>query len=338
MPYISFSAMSFDDIRQSTEPQSPPLSDTFWDNKSTLSRRHDTYPFIDPYRFRNTLRQRIVVVTLAHRGIGRTTANAFAAAGACVVLVGPSFQALQPIQHEIRDKYGTPALALTADILDLEAPKRIVALTEKHLGPIDVLVNITAPAYMRPFAYERDMSDWWLMMERTVRAPVALIHAVLPSMLTRRTGTIITVASIAAVRVVPFMSGEGAAKAAILKFHQHLDRETRNKGITSFAVNPGVIPSYIHDPEDTIMIDPQDFEREPRMQSDFTSRVREVKWDAAGLASGTFVALCADPRAKILSGLYIDAGRDLEEMIVNVEGDQGRVERERLYTLKVDEF
>lgn len=134
------------------------------------------------------------------------------------------------------------------------------------------------------------------------------------------------------------MSAEGVSKAAILKFHQHLHVETQPKGVTSFAVNPGLIPSHLHDPDDNIVMRPEDFASEPRMKTDITDRAREIEWDAAGLASGTFVALCADPRAKILSGMFVNSERDLGEMIAAVERDPGRIERERLYTLKVDEL
>lgn len=175
-------------------------SDIFWVNKSSLTRHRDTYPFIDPYRFQNTLRQKVVVVTLAHRGIGRTTANAFAAAGASVVVIGPSAEALQLVMIEIREKYGTPTLALTADVLDPHAPARIVLLAEKHLGPVDILINISPSAYIRPFAQEQSiMTDWWPMIERSVRTPVAMINAVLPSMIARHTGIIITVTSVAGI-------------------------------------------------------------------------------------------------------------------------------------------
>jgi hypothetical protein len=74
------------------------------------------------------------------------------------------------------------------------------------------------------------------------------------------------------------------------------------------------------------------------MKTDLTDRICEIEWDATGLASGTFVALCADPRAKILSGMFVNSERDLGEMIRAVEQDPSRVQRERLYALKVDEF
>ena len=182
------------------DPSNHSEDNKFWVNKSSLTKHVDTYPFIDPYRFQGTLRHKVVVVTLAQRGMGRATANAFAAAGASVVVVGPSAQSLQPVLIEIKQKYGTPALALTADVLDPHTPARIILLAEKHLGPVDILVNISPSAYVRPFAQEQDiMTDWWPMMERTVRTPIAMISAVLPSMIARNTGIIITVTSVAGI-------------------------------------------------------------------------------------------------------------------------------------------
>jgi hypothetical protein len=58
----------------STYPSSQsgsPQTQRLWHNKSSLTKRRDTYDFIDPFRFKNKLRGKIVVVTLAHRGIGR---------------------------------------------------------------------------------------------------------------------------------------------------------------------------------------------------------------------------------------------------------------------------
>lgn len=75
------------------------------------------------------------------------------------------------------------------------------------------------------------------------------------------------------------------------------------------------------------------------MQSKMASLASEMEWAAAGLASGTFLALCADERTRVLSGLYVNAERDLEEVVARMEKDKGRkVERDRLYRLKIDEY
>jgi NAD(P)-dependent dehydrogenase (short-subunit alcohol dehydrogenase family) len=157
-------------------------------------------------------------------------------------------------------------------------------------------------------------------------------------MTTRGTGIVISTVSTVAVLDLPFMSSQGVAKAGLLKFHQQLDVETRSKGILSFAVNPGPIPSHIHDPDMSVVMDPEHFAREPSFLSELTSIASGLDWAAAGLASGTFVALCAEPKAGMLSGLYVDAETDLGELLTEMEKDPGRVKRERLYVLKVDEI
>jgi NAD(P)-dependent dehydrogenase (short-subunit alcohol dehydrogenase family) len=310
-----------------------------WENRATLTKHRDTYPFIDPFRFQNTLRGKVVLITLAHRGIGRASAVAFAQAGASICCVGPTSKCLEPVILEIRQKFNTPTLALGADILAPNTPSQIVAFVEQHLGPIDILVNITPPSYLRPFAQEPNITtDWWSSLEQNLRAPIELIHAVLPSMIARHRGTIISTTFVVAAQDFPFISSSSVAKAGLLKFHQQLDLEVREKGITSFAVHPGLIPSHLHDPDNPFTMDPDHFAKEPRLQALIAKTVGEVIWAAAGLASGTFVALCAEPRAKILSGLYVNAERDLGEVISEMEMDPERVEREKLYVLKVDEF
>ncbi|KAE9374736.1 NAD(P)-binding protein [Stipitochalara longipes BDJ] len=319
----------------------PPMSNprVVWENKATLTRRRDTYAFIDPYRFKNKLREKVVIVTLAHRGIGKATAIAFAQAGASVCCIGPTAQSLEPVLRDIKEKYNTPTLALTANIVDPDAPAHIVTLVEKHLGPVDFLINITAASYFRSFVREQSiMQDFWPSIEQNLRAPIALTHAVLPSMIARNTGTIISTTSVPGILQFPFASCQGVAHTGLLKFHHHLDLETRAKGIFSYAVNPGPIPSHIHDPDGKFSEDPYGFSAEPGWQMELASKASEMEWASAGLASGTFVALCAEPRARCLSGLYVNAERDLGEVIGEVEHDRLRVETERMYVLKVDEF
>lgn len=146
-----------------------------------------------------------------------------------------------------------------------------------------------------------------------------------------------------------------------------LDLELRPKGILSFAVHPGLIPSFMHEPlsaespsfnsrseaagfnlgegpSDMMKYQqvpprPADFAYEPRMKEELTSKLGMVEWCSSGLATGTFVALAADPRLAILSGLWINAERDLGAVVSEVE-KRGReaIDKEKLYVLKIDEF
>ncbi|EKD17910.1 uncharacterized protein L3040_004449 [Drepanopeziza brunnea f. sp. 'multigermtubi'] len=323
----------------------PPIETTrpFQDgveNYATLTKHRDTYSFIDPWRFCNALTGKIVLITQAHRGVGRSTALAFARAGASVCCVGPTPDSLEPLLREIKQTFNTPTLALTADLLAPGAPAQVVKLVELHRGPVDILINITPASYARSFDTEPDITqDWWPTMESGVRVPVALTHAVLPSMIARGSGIIISTTLIGGVVHIPFMSAQGTAKAALLKFHHHLHLETAKKGILSFAVHPGLIPSHLHDPGISFLERPEHIGQDPEFRQVVADLVREWEWCSAGLASGTFLTLCAEPRARILSGLYVNAERDMEELLTKIEADWGdQVKRERLYHLKVDEY
>ncbi|KUJ19835.1 NAD(P)-binding protein, partial [Mollisia scopiformis] len=218
-------------------------------NKSSLTKHRDTYPFIDPFRFAKQLKGKVVLITQAHRGIGRASAVAFAQAGASVCCLGPSAEALEPLLREIKEKFNTPTLALTADLMQPSAATQVVDLVAKYRGPVDILVNITPASYLRPLAQESDiMKEWWPHHEASVRVPISLIQAVLPSMVERQSGIIISTILAVAHLQLPYLSQQGVSKAALLKFHHHLELEMRSKGIMSFAVDPGPIPSYVHDP------------------------------------------------------------------------------------------
>jgi len=128
-----------------------------------------------------------------------------------VCCIGPNAQSLESVLRDIKEKYNTPTLALTANLIDPNAPAHIVTLVEKHLGPIDFLINITAASYFRSFTREKDiMLDWWPSIEQNLRGPIALTHAVLPSMIVRQTGVIISTTSLVGIMQFPFASCQGS--------------------------------------------------------------------------------------------------------------------------------
>lgn len=321
----------------------PPIqSPSLWTNPSSLTRYVDTYEFIDPYRFRDKLSDSVVLITSADRGIGRSTALSFALAGASVACVGPStaaaHTALNNLMSEIREKYKTPAIAIRADLANPKVPANIVNMVETELGPIDILVNVQSSGRMGVFALDKDfMEDWWRVMELNFRIPVSLIHAVLPGMIKRGKGTVISTTFVSAIVNVPFNTAYSSAKAALIKFHEGLDHEINSKGVCSYVVHPGHVASHMNDTD--TRFSPEQVEEEPRLREEVLGQIGEgIQWQAAGLAAGTFVTLAADERARCLSGRYVDAERNLEAVIEGFERDRKRVDDERLYVLKIDEF
>lgn len=304
--------------------------------KSKLTTQYDTYPFIDPSRFTNKLVGKVAIVTGAGRGIGKIAAFAFAAAGASVACIARRREDLEAVVLEIAEKYDGTAIAVVADVADPGAPERIVEEVGNSLGPADILLNCAGMTRFGTLAAEPDFNIWWHLLEVNLRGPVALIHAVLPSMIIRKTGIVMTVASTSGSQDIPFNTAYATSKAAVIKFHQDLAVEVERHGILSFSVHPGTVATDLGQVKSAINM--RSVQEEPAMQK-MLAAFGEVKYQSTELAANTFVALCADERCKVLSGRYIDAEQDLSEVVTEVEkGGQGRIVAERLYHLKVDEL
>ncbi|KAK3046543.1 hypothetical protein LTR09_011998 [Extremus antarcticus] len=304
--------------------------------KSTLPTQYDIYPFIEPSRFIGKLKGTVAVVTGAGRGIGRAAALAFASSGASVACVARRHDDLEAVVAEIKQKHGSAAMAVVADISAPDSPKRIIEDVEKILGPIDILLNCAGMTRFGTLVAEPDFNTWWRLLEVNLRGPVALIHAVLPSMIARKTGVVMTVTSTSGSQDIPFNTAYATSKAAVIKFHQDLSVEIERHGILSFSVHPGTVATDLGQVSSAINMD--SVKEEPGMQ-EMLEAFQNLKYQTTELAANSFVALCADERCKTMNGRYIDSEQDLGEVIKEAEkGGKGRVIIERLYHLKVDEL
>lgn len=206
---------------------------------------------------------------------------------------------------------------------------------EKHLGPVDILVNAAGMTRYSPFEAETSIDAWWRVLEVNVRGCVALIQAVLPSMKARRTGTIISDSSTSGSLDNLFNIAYATSKAAMIKFHQDLDVEIRDRGIRSYAVHPGSVPT---DLSKAGAVNMEAMGKNPRMQ-EVMGKFQEMEYQTPELSSNTFVALSADEDARFLSGMYVALQFDLGEVIEEAKkGEGSRIVKEKLYHLKLDEL
>jgi 2-hydroxycyclohexanecarboxyl-CoA dehydrogenase len=183
------------------------------------------------------LRGKTILVTGAARGIGRAIAGRLAEEGCAVGVVDLDGERAEAAAAELAGS-GARALGLAGDVRDFAALERAVAACERALGPLFGLVNNAGWDRAADFV-DTDPDFWRQVIEVNLYGPLHATRAVLPGLLARGAGRIVSIASDAA-RVGS--SGEAvyaACKAGIVAFTKSVAREVARKGVTLNCVAPG---------------------------------------------------------------------------------------------------
>ncbi|MCJ1453555.1 hypothetical protein MMC28_003902 [Mycoblastus sanguinarius] len=309
------------------------MANDYKNPRSTISNQTDSYAYISPSKYSGSLKNKVVLLTGAGRGIGRRTALAFAAAGASVACLARTLSDIEAVTKEIEQRGYPQAKPVVGDVVDPAAPGHAVKEVEESLGPIDILINNAGISRISDIEHEKDMLTAWNVIDVNMRGTVAFVHAVLPSMIKRKSGIIINVVSVLATISLPYFSAYSSAKAGLIRATEIMDLELRPHGIYSYAVHPGMIA------DTTLGHGALNIEAHEKVKGvqQFMKDFGPSMTDTLALPADTFVALAADPDAKYMSGRYIDSTQHLGEVLIEAKkGPEGRIEREGLYTLKID--
>jgi 3-hydroxybutyrate dehydrogenase len=175
------------------------------------------------------------LVTGGGRGIGRAIAAALTAAGATVTVTG---RTEGPLIDAVGagDAAGYAIVDATEETAMLHAARKVAAAR----GPIDILVANAGAAESAPFL-KSDSAMFRRMLDVNLMGVVHAIHAVLPDMMMRKQGRIISIASIAGLKGYAYVSAYVAAKHAVIGLTRSLALETAQSGVTVNAVCPGYV-------------------------------------------------------------------------------------------------
>jgi NADP-dependent 3-hydroxy acid dehydrogenase YdfG len=188
-----------------------------------------------------------VIVTGGSQGIGRAVAERFAGEGADVLVTGRRPEVLDSVVSAIT-KAGGSAWAFTADVGEPADVQATVAAATGRWGRIDVLVNNAGSSSRVRNVRWVSREEWERVFAVNMTGVYALIQAVLPDMIARGGGTIVTVSSVAAIR--PGLLGGapyGAAKAAVRNLMGHVHTVLRDKGIRATTILPAEVDTPILD-------------------------------------------------------------------------------------------
>jgi NAD(P)-dependent dehydrogenase (short-subunit alcohol dehydrogenase family) len=182
---------------------------------------------------------KVAVVTGAGQGLGEAIARRLGAEGAAVALVDVDGGLADGVAREIQAA-GSPAVAVRADVTDRASVRTMVEEAGRRLGEPDILVNNAGGFPKLRTLLEIEEEEWDAIIALNLKSAYLCSRAVLPGMIARRRGRIVSLSSPAARSLTNFSATHyAAAKAGILGFTRHLAYEVGQYGITVNAVAPG---------------------------------------------------------------------------------------------------
>lgn len=183
---------------------------------------------------------KVAIITGASRGIGLAIAEAYAAAGAKVVLTSRKQDALEEAAAQIRKAQGE-ALPIACHTGDPESINALVAQVVEQFGGVDILVNNAATNPHFGPILTAEASHWDKILDVNVKGYFQMAKACAPSMTARGGGKIINVASVAGIEPGPMMGIYSVSKAAVLMLTKVLAAELAAAHIQVNAIAPGFV-------------------------------------------------------------------------------------------------
>ncbi|MCH1626043.1 SDR family NAD(P)-dependent oxidoreductase [Fredinandcohnia quinoae] len=193
------------------------------------------------------MKNKVVMITGASKGLGRALALAFAKKGAKLAICSRSSESIVKVMEEAKE-FGGEVLAVTADISNSRDVERFVALAESTFGHIDVLINnasILGPSPM-PYLLDYPEEDFAEVLKVNVLGQFFVTRRVIPGMLERNDGSIINVTSEAGHTGYAGWGAYGISKFAIEGLTQTWADELSDTNVRVNMVDPGEMDTEMH--------------------------------------------------------------------------------------------
>lgn len=180
----------------------------------------------------------VALVTGASHGLGACIARRLAQDGWNLVVTARTLQELGRLRDELEARYGSAVDVVAADLAHAEGVEALVAAVDRLGVAVDVLVNNAGAGSVGPMG-DGAWTQEAARLHLDVIAPTRLMHRLLPGMLERGRGTIVNIASTAALRPSPWMSVYGAGKAYLVHLSESLAAEAAGRRVRVIAICPG---------------------------------------------------------------------------------------------------
>ena len=247
------------------------------------------------------LKGKVAIVTGSAGGIGGATVRRFAEEGCKVVVTDILGDKLDNLVEELKNS-GAETIAIKADITNLQEAEAVAQAAIDRFGQIDILANVVGGAIgaeIGPFADSRK-EVWDKIINLNLYGAINCTRAVVNHMIERRSGKIVSIASIAGMFGQSGTADYSAAKAGIIGFTKALAKELGQYGINVNAISPGIIGTA------RVLAFPEDF-KQNIIQRVFLKRLGKPE-DIANL-----IAFLASDEAGYITGetIVVDGGVSL---------------------------
>jgi short-subunit dehydrogenase len=190
-------------------------------------------------------KNKIILITGASSGIGKETAMEFAKLGANIILVARKKDKLEQVANELK-KFNVSTLICQCDISKKDQVKEMSKTVLEKFESVDVLVNNAGFAIYGSVA-DLTVDEIESQMETNYFGMIYCIKNFLPSMLKKKSGHIVNVASVAASFGLPGIASYCASKFAMLGFSEGLKHELKNTGVGITVVSPIMVRTNFFD-------------------------------------------------------------------------------------------
>ncbi len=248
---------------------------------------------------------KIALVTGGSKGIGRAIALALAEAGADVAIAARGRESLEKTSREIEERGGR-ALAVPTDVSDPEQVRGLMDRTITDLGTLDILVNNAGGAPFRSTLDAIRIEGFDKYFRLNFMSAFYATQAAAPVFVRRRSGCMISIASVAGLIASPGLTYYASAKAALISLTRTAAREWAPFGVRANAIAPGWIET--------------DMNVEARQNEGFTETIRDMiplgRWGRAEEVASVARFLASDASSFMTgSVVVVDGGQTLSNLV-----------------------
>lgn len=199
------------------------------------------------------MKDKIVVITGAARGIGFAIARTFAEKGATAVILDLNQDDIDAAVQKIDDQ-GYKAVGFIANVTDADGIKETIKTIFKQFGKIDVLIN-NAGITKDGLLMKMKEKDWQAVIDVNLKGTFNCIKAVSRFLLKQRAGVIINIASVVGLMGNAGQANYAASKGGVIALTKSAAREFASRNVTVNAVAPGFIKTEMTDKLSNEVID-----------------------------------------------------------------------------------